>query len=322
MLLEVVRVDGEPVSVLLNGKEFACEAETGETVIPKNHLAGVRLSAIPDDIIVKPVESIEGNIIHVQNDIGLCRFSARSATASVEEWFRRKFWDGEVGLSPYVAALRQAIVEHESTSETDFQDDDDYIFLHYKVTLTQDMDIALATELVEGVIGGIQRRADQLVARRRDGLLGIFDRGSFDADLSHALRNARQGVELAMADIDHFKQVNDNYGHRAGDAVLRAVAQVLSDRSTPNTVPYRYGGEELAVIITGADERSAARFAESVRADVEKLSFDDPTLKITLSLGVAVAPGDGKRAEELVKKADARLYRAKHEGRNCVRTAD
>ena len=322
MPLEVVRVEGEPVAVRLNGREFACEGEGGEAVIPKNLLAGIRLSAIPDDIRIKPVESIQGNVIHAENDIGLSRFSAGLATASVEELFRRKFWDGEVGLSPYVAAFRQAIAEHDETSETDFQDDDDYIFLHYEVALTQDLDIQGATELVEGVIGNIQKRADQLVARRRDGLLGIFDRASFDADLSHALGSAKEPVALAMADIDHFKQVNDTYGHPTGDAVLRAIAQVLSDRCPRNTTPYRYGGEELAAIILGADAHSAGRFAESVRADVEKLSFENPALKVTVSVGVAVAPSDGNSSEELVKKADARLYRAKHEGRNCVRTAD
>jgi diguanylate cyclase (GGDEF)-like protein len=319
--LEVVRVDGEPVAVRVNGQEFACEEETGETAIPKNLLAGIRLSAIPDDITIKPVESIQGSVIHVQNDIGLSRFSAGSASASVEELFRRKFWDGEVGLSPYVAALREAIAEHGATSETNFQDDDDYIFLHYEVTLTEDWDVQGAAEVVEGVIGDIQKRADQLVARRPDGLLGILDRGSFDADLSHALRNAKLRVALVMADIDHFKQVNDTYGHRAGDAVLRAVAQVLVNRSPRNAVPYRYGGEELVVIITGADAQSAAQFAESVRGDVEKLSFENPALRVTVSLGVAVAPIDGIGAEALVKKADAVLYRAKHEGRNRVKTA-
>ncbi len=258
----------------------------------------------------------------MRSDIGLSRFSDGSATALVEEWFRRKVWDGEVGLSPYVAALRQAIAEHEDTVETDFQDDDDYIILQYEVLLTQDVDIQDATELVEGVIGNIEKRADQLVARRRDALLGILDRGTFDADLSHALRNAKQRVALVMADIDHFKRVNDTYGHGAGDVVLRAVAQVLSNRSSHNATPYRYGGEELAVIITGADAQSAAQFAEAVRADVEKLSFEEPSLKVTVSLGVAVAPSDGNRTEELVGKADARLYRAKHGGRNCVRTAD
>src|SRR6266581_2620419 len=120
--------------------------------------------------------------------------------------------------------------------------------LHYEVTLTQDLDIQGATELVEGVIGNIRQRADQLVARRRDGLLGIFDRASFDADLSHALGKAKRRVALAMADIDHFKQVNDTYGHPTGDAVLRAIAQVLSDRCPRNTTLYRYGGEELAAI--------------------------------------------------------------------------
>ena len=121
MPLEVVRVEGEPVAVRLNGREFACEGEGGEAVIPKNLLAGIRLSAIPDDIRIKPVESIQGNVIHAENDIGLSRFSAGLATASVEELFRRKFWDGEVGLSPYVAAFRQAIAEHDERSTQSFE---------------------------------------------------------------------------------------------------------------------------------------------------------------------------------------------------------
>lgn len=302
--------------------QFACEEQTGETIIPKNLLTGIRLSAIPDDITVKPVESIEGNVIQVQSNIGLSNFINGSATALIEEWFRRKFWDGEVGLSPYIAGLRQAITEREEASETGFEDDDDYIFLHYEVAISQDLEIQAAIELVEGVIGEIQKRADQLVARRRDGLLGIFDRGSFDADLTHALNKAKQRVALTIADIDHFKGVNDTYGHQAGDIVLRAVARVLSNNCPRNGTPYRYGGEELAVIITGPNAQSAAHFAESVRSDVEKLSFENPALKVTVSLGVAHAPSDGNRAEELVKKADARLYRAKHEGRNCVRTPD
>lgn len=125
-----------------------------------------------------------------------------------------------------------------------------------------------------------------------------------------------------MVDIDHFKRVNDAYGHQVGDAVLRAVAQVLLQTCPDNAMPYRYGGEELAVIITGDGAQNATEYGQSVRANVEKLSIGVHALKVTVSLGVAVAPNNGIGAEQLVKKADAALYQAKHEGRNCVRTAD
>jgi len=321
--LTVIRgSEGQAISVRLRGKEFACEGETGETIIPKKLLAGIKLSEIPEDIILKPVESIEASIIHIQNDVGLSTFSGGAATAFVEDIFRRKYWDEDVGLTPYIAALRQAIEEREEASETDFQDDGDYIFLHYQIQLTEDSELQDAIKMLEGVIGDIEARADQLAHRRRDGLTDIFDRGSFDADLKHALCNPKEFVGLVLVDIDHFKNVNDTYGHQVGDGVLRAVAQVLSDRCPENASPYRYGGEEMAALFTGGDAEGAGRFAESVRTDVQNLVFEQATLNVTVSLGVAGAPNDGKEPEELVKKADARLYRAKREGRNRVIATD
>jgi hypothetical protein len=126
MPLELIRAQDEPVAVRLQGREFACEEETGQTLIPKEFLTGFRLSEIPDDISIKPVEKIEGSMIHVENDVALSRFSSGSASAAVEEMFRRKFWDGDIGLSPYVAALRQAVDEIDEAVETNFEDDDDY----------------------------------------------------------------------------------------------------------------------------------------------------------------------------------------------------
>src|SRR5882724_2611759 len=205
MSLLLTERDGEPVSVRIDGHEFACEQESGETVIPKRFLVGLHLSQIPVGIVIKPVDAIDGNVSHVTHDVALSRFREGSASAFVEEMFRRKFWDGDVGLTPYVVALRQAVAEQQQTSETDFQDDGDYIFLRYEITIASDPEIQDAIRMVEGTIEHIGKRADQLVARRRDGLLGIFDRGSFDADLGHALNSPAKHVALVMADIDHFK---------------------------------------------------------------------------------------------------------------------
>jgi diguanylate cyclase (GGDEF)-like protein len=222
-----------------------------------------------------------------------------------------------------MTALRQAIHEHEAAEESDFQDDGDYIFLYYEIRISEDSEIQDAIRCVEEIIAVIEGRAEQLVRRRLDPLLGIFDRGSFEADLAFALRNANTSVGLLLADIDHFKRVNDEHGHQTGDAVLSAVAQVLSVQSGQNgAIAYRYGGEELSAILIGADGKSMMDFAESVRQEVEKLSFEEARqLNVTISLGTALAPQDGNNPEELLKKADAALYEAKRSGRNCVRGA-
>jgi diguanylate cyclase (GGDEF)-like protein len=320
-MLDVERIDDEPVSLRIGEQEFECEEETGYVTAPKEFMKGFRLSEIPDDITIKPVEKIEGRVIHLANDVAFSPFRDGSATARVEEMFRRKYWDGEAGLAPYIVALRQAVAEQEETTEVDFEDDGDYVFLHYDITITEDLDIQEAIRFVEGSIERIQKRAEQLVSRRKDGLLGIFDRGSFDADLTYALKR-KQPAALVMVDVDHFKKVNDTFGHPVGDKVLRAVAKVLTGKSDGrNCVPYRYGGEELAIILTGHHATRAVQLAESIRTDVEQFRFEEqPELKFTVSLGVANAPDTEQRnGAELVRRADAALYRAKQEGRNRVR---
>jgi diguanylate cyclase (GGDEF)-like protein len=304
----------------VGGQEFACEEE-GQTVIPKLFLTDFRLADIPEDITIKPVESIEENTIHIHNDIEFCRTEDGSTIALVEQMFRRKFWDGATGLPSYVTALRQAIEEHEETVESDFQDDGDYIYLHFEIGLAPELEIEAAIRHADAIVETVEHRAEQLVARRRDGLLGIFDRGSFDADLQYALQNGGDPVGLLLGDIYHFKHVNDTRGHQAGDSVLRAVAKVISSRCQRNQVPYRYGGEELAVLATDIGLNGASQLAEAIRSDVEQLSFEDqPDLKITISVGIAVMTAGTANPNDLVKSADSALYRAKQDGRNCVRS--
>ena len=177
--------------------------------------------------------------------------------------------------------------------------------------------------MIETTVDQIGKRADQLVARRRDGLLGIFDRGSFDADLAHAINTPAKDVALVMADIDHFKAVNDKHGHQAGDAVLKAVAQVLSELSSGGVVPYRYGGEELCVVMLSSIREEAIRFAEMIRTRVANLSFPyNPGLRVTISLSVAAARTDRTDSDDLLRRADAALYSAKRLGRNRVESSE
>src|SRR6266478_5577192 len=151
-MLEVRRMDDEPASLHIGQQDFEVEEETGYVRVPKEFLTGIRLSDIPADIIIKPVDKIDGHTIHITNDVAFSQFGAGSASAAIDEMFRRKFWDGDTGLSPYVAALRQALNETDQAAETDFDDDGDYILLHYDIFIENDFEIQEAMQLVDSAI--------------------------------------------------------------------------------------------------------------------------------------------------------------------------
>jgi diguanylate cyclase (GGDEF)-like protein len=160
----------------------------------------------------------------------------------------------------------------------------------------------------------------------RDGLTGLYNRRAFDEQLRHALgREDRQKgrLGLVLLDIDHFKKLNDTFGHPAGDAVLRHTAHVVEQHLRRADEASRFGGEEFALILPGTDEAGALRLAERVRDGVEKaqLVFEGARLSVTVSLGVGVWPSDGKDEETLLAAADRALYAAKQAGRNRVAAA-
>jgi diguanylate cyclase (GGDEF)-like protein len=154
-----------------------------------------------------------------------------------------------------------------------------------------------------------------------DGLTGLVNHRTFQERFSEMLARAeRTGGKqaLLLTDIDHFKKVNDTYGHPTGDVVLRGVAQVVRDCVRKVDLAARYGGEEFAIVLEGTDAVGARQLAERIRAEVEKQQF--PSSKgafgCTLSLGIAVYPDDGRDAKTLIANSDQALYHAKHNGRN------
>ncbi|MFT3698792.1 MAG: diguanylate cyclase [Kofleriaceae bacterium] len=156
-----------------------------------------------------------------------------------------------------------------------------------------------------------------------DALTGLGNRRSLDEAISAQLALARREqhhVGVIMVDLDHFKQVNDHYGHAAGDAVLRAVAQLLRFRLRAYDIVCRYGGEELAVIVPGANAENAVGIADKLRKAISELTVPEAPKEITASFGVAVFPYH--EADELFLAADRALYRAKANGRNRVELAD
>ncbi len=157
----------------------------------------------------------------------------------------------------------------------------------------------------------------------RDSLTGLFNRGAMDRTLKLAVKYAHSsGNDLAvfMLDLDHFKRINDTYGHQAGDEVLRSVATVLIKTfMRKNDFVARYGGEEFLVICKDMEESDAPRIGERARQSIEKLKvvFDDATIPVTASIGYAVLR-PGETAEELIERVDRALYQAKAGGRNRV----
>jgi diguanylate cyclase (GGDEF)-like protein len=131
-------------------------------------------------------------------------------------------------------------------------------------------------------------------------------------------------LSLLMIDIDHFKQFNDTFGHQAGDTLLREFGAFLSQRTRGQDVACRFGGEEFAIILTGASIEAAMSRAELLCKETRQLSVihGGQTLgKVTLSVGLSSFPADGTNSDELLKKADAALYRAKNQGRDRVLAA-
>ena len=158
---------------------------------------------------------------------------------------------------------------------------------------------------------------------RTDALTELRNRRSFDEELAMRFEYARRygrPLTLVMIDIDHFKKVNDAFGHPVGDAVLQKLAQVLKRTTRQSDVVARFGGEEFAVLLPETPMREALQFAEKIRAAVaaEKLGPGMPS-HITVSAGLAaMSQSELHSPEDLVAAADAALYRAKRNGRNRV----
>ncbi len=154
-----------------------------------------------------------------------------------------------------------------------------------------------------------------------DGLTGLLNHRTFQGRLDeHLLAAQRYGrtLSLILCDIDHFKSVNDTYGHPAGDQVLRGVARVLAREARTTDLVARYGGEEFAVVMPETDGAGAMVIAERIRERIAQVvtQTSQGPLQVTMSLGVATSPEDGQRKAELIGRADASLYHAKRHGRN------
>jgi len=156
-----------------------------------------------------------------------------------------------------------------------------------------------------------------------DGVTGIFNRRYFELRIAEEVARSRRhslAFSVIMVDIDHFKELNDEFGHLLGDEVLRQVSGILQQQLRKSDVLSRYGGEEFAIITPETSLESALAVADKLRRMVESWHFPGVARRVTISAGVAEFPSQGGTRDELVKAADEALYAAKQNGRNRVFT--
>lgn len=156
-----------------------------------------------------------------------------------------------------------------------------------------------------------------------DGLTQIYNHRHFHDTLLREVGRAnryRRQLSLVTFDVDHFKKINDRFGHLAGDAVLKKLAQVVKANIRREDVFARVGGEEFAILLPEIDLINARRFGEKIRQLVAETPFayDDVEIFATISVGVVALTVETKTPEELLRRADEQLYAAKHGGRNAV----
>jgi diguanylate cyclase (GGDEF)-like protein len=160
-----------------------------------------------------------------------------------------------------------------------------------------------------------------------DALTKLSNRRRFDEymDLEWRRESRNHGqISMIMTDVDYFKRYNDQYGHQAGDACLRSVADVIRKKvGRPGDLIARYGGEEFAIVMPETDIRGALQVAENVRQELTNLNIPHSQSSaascVTISCGIATMfPGEDNNPKMLIEKADQGLYRAKQQGRNCV----
>ncbi len=192
-----------------------------------------------------------------------------------------------------------------------------------------------------GVLVRLKRQMDELEDLKlhfedlslHDALTGLNNRRSFkkrmDTEIGRARRHQRD-MSALMMDIDHFKKINDKYGHGFGDRVLQELSRVLSRNVRQSDLLARYGGEEFIAVLFETEREGAITFAERIRQAVEDHAFENDQFQVTLTISIGVAVLTGKNLvknpelswENLINQADEALYGAKAAGRNCVRFHD
>jgi diguanylate cyclase (GGDEF)-like protein/PAS domain S-box-containing protein len=213
---------------------------------------------------------------------------------------------------------------------------DDYQRLHGRLLVFRDITnrkqvekkLMLANERLQSQLIEIGTLQSKLRSQAiKDPLTDLFNRRYLDETFDRELaRAAREGypVCVIMLDIDHFKKVNDTYGHEAGDTILKALARILSSRNRRGDFVCRFGGEEFVIVMPNMEMDTAFKRAEELRAALNSLyvPYGRFNLSITISMGIASYPANGEDREAMLRAADRAMYAAKRAGRDHILTYD
>ena len=168
--------------------------------------------------------------------------------------------------------------------------------------------------------------SDAISAALKDPLTNIGNRGAMTKTLHQELEKAfrhNRSLGIIMMDIDHFKKINDQYGHAVGDQALKALVECAEKSVRISDMLFRYGGEEFVIVLPETDEPGVLRLAKRIRRRVEKLEprIQNHVINMTISIGITTLQ-ETDDDKTFVARADSALYRAKRDGRNCIRIAD
>jgi diguanylate cyclase (GGDEF)-like protein/PAS domain S-box-containing protein len=318
-------VDNAPIALIMTARDgrITLVNEEAENLFgyPRSELLGQHIE------MLVPMELRSNHEFH--RDSFFAQPAARAMGSGRELHARRK--DGteipvEVALKPlttdtgtFVLGVVVDITERKRLEATIRQASEQ---LEHRVE-ERTAELANASRDKEILLADLQAQRSALERlSREDPLTRLANRRDFDERLDNEIRRAeRFGTPLAMAmlDLDYFKRVNDSFGHALGDAVLREAADLMRNECRAIDIVARYGGDEFALALPGTDLRAGITLGERIRFAFEHFNWSRlaPGLAVTISAGVSVW-STGLRAPELLATADAKLYKAKRRGRNCV----
>lgn len=218
---------------------------------------------------------------------------------------------------PRIVFLCAGEPEEEATATALLAGVDDYVSKERGTELRARIHVALRRTGQFLTLARVRRERNALQSLAYlDGLTGIPNRRSYSAKLE-SLTTEQEQFAVLFIDIDHFKAINDHYGHGVGDVVLRCVARVLREGLHEGDFLFRYGGEEFVVLAPGATRDDAAELAERLRARVARLTFEGAErLRVTVSVGADALEQECRTVAQVLAAADACLYQAKRDGRN------
>ncbi|MBD1582709.1 GGDEF domain-containing protein [Pseudoalteromonas sp. S16_S37] len=194
-------------------------------------------------------------------------------------------------------------------------------YLHFLNVVVCGIPMIYTIGLIREITIDQQRDLETLAAQ--DSLTHLFNRRYAHGLIQQAYKSCvkqQQPICVVMADIDHFKQVNDLYGHEVGDEVIGRVAQCLSQHLNSADIAVRWGGEEFLLVLPNCSQPSAQKRLELIRQSIEAMNFDKGALQVTMSFGLATWQAHCD-FEEVLKQADIALYKSKHKGRNTISVA-